>query len=51
MKCPFKLDDHGAVHECQLVAGLPGVEVTEDGGVAPCMGWLVRKVKGANEDK
>lgn len=49
VKCPFKLDDHGAVQECRLVAGLPGVKITEDGGVAPCMGWLVQKVTGENE--
>lgn len=44
VECPFKLDDNGAVTDCQLVAGSFGVKITEDGGVAPCLGWLVRKV-------
>ena len=51
VKCPFKLDDHGVVSDCQLIAGLPGVKVTEDGGVAPCMGWLVQKVAGKKESE
>ena len=49
VKCPFKLDNNGVVSDCQLVAGIPGVKVTEDGGVAPCMGWLVQKVARGKE--
>lgn len=43
VECPFVLNDDGMKSDGLLVAGSCGVTVTEDGGVMPCIGWLVKR--------
>lgn len=43
VNCPFDLDDNGHVTKNVLVAGSFGARVMDDGGVAPYIGWLVKR--------
>ncbi|GAQ90140.1 hypothetical protein KFL_006050030 [Klebsormidium nitens] len=48
VNCPFTIIENGRQTDSELVAGSFGARVTEDGGVAPYIGWLVKK-KGEEE--
>jgi hypothetical protein len=49
VNCPFDLDDNGHVTKNVLVAGSFGARVMDDGGVAPYIGWLVKRERTEDE--